>query len=314
METSSHGLAMNRLDNVRIKAAAFTNLSRDHLDFHKTMENYLEAKRRLFAEVLPEVGVAVLNADTPQFESLASLARARNQRLFGFGIKGKEIKLISAKPDLKGQVLRFDLFGNSHEILLPVIGGFQTVNALCALGLVIGCGENANRAAAALANVSGVPGRLQFIGRTTAAGTVFIDYAHKPDALENVLNAMRSHAAAHRGAEIGVVFGCGGNRDRGKRPIMGEIADRLADWVIVTDDNPRHEDPATIRKEILAGCAGDVQEIADRAEAIAAGIARLKQGDILIIAGKGHEPGQIVGDKILPFDDADVARAVLGLK
>ena len=314
MEASSHGLAMNRLDNVRIKAAAFTNLSRDHLDFHETMENYLETKRRLFAEVLPEVGVAVLNADTPQFESLASLARARNQRLFGFGIKGKEIKLISAKPDLKGQVLRFDLFGNSHEILLPVIGGFQTVNALCALGLVIGCGENANRAAAALANVSGVPGRLQLIGRTAAAGTVFVDYAHKPDALENVLNAVRPHAAAHRGAEIGVVFGCGGNRDRGKRPIMGEIADRLADWVIVTDDNPRHEDPATIRKEILAGCAGDVQEIADRAEAIAAGISRLKQGDILIIAGKGHEPGQIVGDKILPFDDADVAREVLGLK
>jgi UDP-N-acetylmuramoyl-L-alanyl-D-glutamate--2,6-diaminopimelate ligase len=313
MEASSHGLAMNRLDHVRIKAAAFTNLSHDHLDFHETMENYLETKRRLFVEVLPEGGAAVINADAPQFESLTNLARTRNQKLFGFGIKGKEIRLISAKPDVKGQVLRFDLFGISHEILLPVTGQFQAWNALCALGLVIGCGENANRAAAALADISGVPGRLQLVGHTQSGGAIFVDYAHKPDALENVLNAVRPHVKT--GAKLGVVLGCGGNRDKGKRPMMGEIADRLADWVIVADDNPRHEDPAAIRSEILAGCAsGDVQEIADRAEAIAAGIARLGEGDILIIAGKGHEPGQIVGDTTLPFDDVDVAREALGLK
>jgi UDP-N-acetylmuramoyl-L-alanyl-D-glutamate--2,6-diaminopimelate ligase len=199
------------------------------------------------------------------------------------------------------------------EILLPVLGEFQAWNALCALGMTIATGADAQKAAAALTTISVVPGRLQLAGRTKTGATVFVDYAHKPDALENVLRALRPYVAMHKGSKLGVVFGCGGDRDKGKRPIMGEIASRLADWVIVTDDNPRSENPADIRKEIMAGCvkASAMQEIADRAAAIAAGIGRLQNNDVLIIAGKGHEPGQIVGDKVLPFDDADVARKVL---
>jgi UDP-N-acetylmuramoyl-L-alanyl-D-glutamate--2,6-diaminopimelate ligase len=307
MEASSHGLAMHRLDHVRLKVAGFTNLSRDHLDFHETMENYFKAKMRLLDAVLPEGGVAVLNADAPEFAPLAEIARIRKQKVITYGAKGKDLKLIEVKPDAKGQILHVELFGKKKEILLPVIGVFQAWNALCALGLVIGCGDDADRAADAVSKTSGVPGRLELIGTKNGA-SVFVDYAHKPAALENVLTAIRPHAKG----KLGTVFGCGGDRDKGKRPMMGDIARRLADWVIVTDDNPRHEDPASIRREILTGgTGGDVIEIADRAEAIKAGIARLNKGDVLIIAGKGHEPGQIIGETTLPFDDADVARKVL---
>lgn len=309
MEASSHGLALHRLDHVRIKVAAFTNLSRDHLDFHNTMEEYRAAKLRLFAELLPADGMAVLNADSDEFDALLTIARTRKQKIFSYGTKGKEIRLLDVKVDAKGQVLRLELLGKNQEILLPVAGDFQALNALCALGIAIACGAEPKDAAQALVKVSGVPGRLQLAGQTKSGGTVFVDYAHKPDALENVLATLRAHVKDHK---LGVVFGCGGERDAGKRPMMGEIASRLADWAIVTDDNPRHEDPAAIRKQILAGCKkGDVQESGDRAEAIAAGIKRLGPGDALVIAGKGHESGQQVGDKILPFDDITVARNLL---
>ena len=207
------------------------------------------------------------------------------------------------------------MFGEERETLLPVIGGFQAWNALCALGLLIGSGTPAHDAVLSLCKISGVPGRLQHIGNSTEGAGIFVDYAHKPDALENVLNALRPHVSAHTGARLGVVFGCGGNRDKGKRPIMGNIAARLADWVIITDDNPRHEDPSSIREEILSGCTSNTHtiEIADRAKAIQTAIERLHKGDVLIIAGKGHEKGQIIGDSTLPFDDSEVARKVLGL-
>jgi UDP-N-acetylmuramoyl-L-alanyl-D-glutamate--2,6-diaminopimelate ligase len=314
MEASSHGLFMKRLDHVRVKVGAFTNLSRDHLDFHGTMEDYLTAKLRLFAVVVPEGGTVVLNADAPESGECARVAGTRRQKIITYGMKGKELRLLSVTPNAKGQILRVELFGKREEILLPVIGGFQAWNALCALGMTISAGEDVAKAAMALGKVSGVPGRLELAGLTKNGASVFVDYAHKPDALENVLKALRPHAEARKGVKLGVVFGCGGNRDKGKRPLMGQIAGRLADWVIVTDDNPRHEEPASIRREILAGfkTGAEVTEIGDRAKAIAAAIERLQDGDVVVIAGKGHESGQIVGDKTLPFDDVDVARRVLG--
>ncbi len=315
MEASSHGLAMHRLDHVHVKAGGFTNLSRDHLDYHGTMEDYLAAKMRLFSHVLPRGGAAVLNADIPEFEALRQACEKRGLTIISYGLRGKDLRLVESVPNAEGQTLKLEVFGKPQSILLPIMGVFQGWNALCALGLTIACGADAANATAALEKISGVPGRLQKIGISPKGGTVFVDYAHKPGALENVLQAMRPHVAAHPGAKLGVVIGCGGNRDKGKRPLMGGIAQRLADWVIVTDDNPRHEDPATIRREILGGFSSDAAqptEIGDRAESIAEGIKRLQKHDVLVIAGKGHEPGQIVGDVTLPFDDADVARKFLG--
>ena len=313
MEASSHGLALNRLDNVRLKAGGFTNLSRDHLDYHGTMEAYLWAKLRLFQNILPNGSTAVINADIPEYHLITEAATKHGVKIISYGKKGKEIKLLGITPDTKGQNLHLDIMGQQCEIHLPLIGAFQAWNGLCALGLVIGSGGNIAKAVDGLGKVSGVSGRLQLAGVTPKGGAVFVDYAHKPDALDNVLQALRPHVAAHKGAKLGVVFGCGGNRDKGKRPIMGEIATRLADWVIVTDDNPRHEEPSTVRREILAGCTAgaSVQEVDDRAKAIEIGIGKLGQGDVLIIAGKGHEHGQIIGDVTHPFDDADVARKVL---
>jgi UDP-N-acetylmuramoyl-L-alanyl-D-glutamate--2,6-diaminopimelate ligase len=275
------------------------------------MEAYLAAKLRLFAELLPSGAAAVLNADIPEFETLAATATSRGLKIISYGKQGKDLRLISALPNPRGQILHLEAFGKKKEIHLPIIGGFQAWNALCAVGLVIGSGD-AETAVTALEKVSGVPGRMQFIGTSSKGGAVFVDYAHKPDALENALAAMRPHTRAHD-AKLGVVFGCGGNRDKGKRPIMGNIAHKQADWVIVTDDNPRKEDPAMIRAEILAGCAdtSNIQEIGDRAQAIAEGVRKLTANDILIVAGKGHEPGQIVGETILPFDDAEEVRKVL---
>jgi UDP-N-acetylmuramoyl-L-alanyl-D-glutamate--2,6-diaminopimelate ligase len=314
VEASSHGIELNRLDYVRLKAGGFTNFSRDHLDYHHTMEAYLAAKVRLFSELLPAGAAAVLNADIPEFAMLANTAKSRGLKIISYGRQGKDLRLIEAVADPRGQILRLEAFGKPVEALLPVIGGFQAWNALCAAGLVIGGGSAPDAAVAALARVTGVPGRMQFVGMSQKGGAVFVDYAHKQDALENVLQAMRPHVTAHK-AKLGVVFGCGGNRDKGKRPIMGGIAQKQADWVIVTDDNPRHEEPDAIRAEILAGCADktNVQEIGDRAKAIAEGIGKLNANDVLIIAGKGHEPGQIVGDKVLPFDDASTAKKVMGL-
>ena len=313
MEASSHGIELNRLDQVHISLGAFTNLSRDHLDYHKSMESYFAAKLRLFTTIIKRGGTAVLNADIPEFDDLQAVCIAHGLKVISFGRTGCDLLLLAHLPEPQGQALRFELLGRPYEIMLPMIGEFQIWNSLCALALTVASGEDPDKMVQAMENLSGVPGRLELIGKTPSGGAVFVDYAHKPAALENVLTTLRPHIAANQGAKLHVVFGCGGNRDKGKRPLMGDIAARLADEVIVTDDNPRQEDADTIRREILAGCSANphVHEIGNRASAIQTGIESLKQGDVLVIAGKGHEEGQIVGNQVLPFNDAEEARKVI---
>jgi UDP-N-acetylmuramoyl-L-alanyl-D-glutamate--2,6-diaminopimelate ligase len=302
MEASSHGLAQYRLDGVALQAAAFTNLTRDHLDYHATMEEYAAAKLRLFSEVLPEGGAAVINADCDIAGRIVALARERGQRVISFGRNGTEIRLIDARPTPDGQALALEVLGRRVDIVLPLAGTFQVANALTALGLVIGCGADPVAATAALEQLDGVPGRLQMV-----APSIYVDYAHTPDALETVLNALKPHVAG----KLVVVFGCGGDRDPGKRPQMGAIAARLADLAIVTDDNPRSEDPAAIRAAILAAAPGAL-EIGDRAAAIRHAVSGLAEGDVLVVAGKGHESGQIVKGVVLPFDDTEECRKAVG--
>jgi len=306
MEASSHGLGQYRLDGVRVTTAAFTNLSRDHLDYHGSMNAYLDSKRRLFAEIMAPGGVAVLNADDGAADDLAATCRSRGHRVITYGSAGADLRLEHAEPLADGQRLELVVLGRRAAVTLPLVGAFQAANALCALGLAIACGENAADALAALESVEGAPGRVQRVGGDPDRGTVYVDYAHTPDALANVLQALRPHAAGR----LMVVFGCGGDRDPGKRPQMGRIAHDLADVVIVTDDNPRGEDPALIRRQVLAACPG-AREMGDRAQAIAAAVAELRAGDLLVLAGKGHETGQIVKGEVRPFNDAEVARAAL---
>ena len=305
MEASSHGLDQYRLDGVKVTAAAFTNLSQDHLDYHTDMASYFDAKLRLFSALLPEGGTAVVNLKLTQAERVIEIARKRRQRLITFGTDRADIHLLKQKPTPQGQLLELSLFGAHHVAEFPVAGAFQAENLLAALGLVVGSGSDANKIAGLVGSLTGVPGRIEHVADTPAGGAVYVDYAHKPGALEAVLTTLRPHAAR----QLVVVFGCGGDRDRGKRPIMGDIAMRLADRVIVTDDNPRSEMPATIRAEVLAKAPGAI-EVGDRAEAIRVAMSELKSGDLLVIAGKGHETYQIVGDKTYPFDDAEVARQI----
>ncbi len=310
VEASSHGLAQFRLDGVRIAAAAFTNLTRDHLDYHGDMAAYRAAKERLFGELLPPGGAAVLNADSPEFARLAALCRQRGQRIIAYGgARGADLRVRDRQPRPFGQRLRATLFGAPHEFDLPLVGAFQAMNMLAALGLVVATGLVVDEAVSVLPHLPGVPGRLQFIGETASDAAVFVDYAHTPDALATVLQAVRPHAAGR----LFIVFGAGGDRDPGKRPLMGEVAAEFADGVYVTDDNPRSEDPAAIRRAVLAGVPHAI-EIGDRRRAIAAAIAALRRGDVLVIAGKGHETGQIVGAAVLPFDDAAVAREALDVE
>jgi len=306
IEASSHGLDQCRLDGVTLTAAAFTNLSRDHLDYHPTMEAYLAAKRRLFDTLLPQGAVAVLNADAPEYAALRDICLARRQRVIGYGRAGDDIRLVSATPVPQGQDLEIVAFGQSRRVTLPLAGAFQAMNVLAAIGLTVGSGLSPHAALDALPALEGVPGRLQLAGIKDNGASVYIDYAHKPDALATVLDALKPHVEGR----LVVVFGCGGDRDAGKRPIMGRIASARADRVIVTDDNPRSEDPATIRAAILAAAPGAI-EIASREDAIRAAVAQLGTGDVLVIAGKGHERGQIVGDVTLPFDDFEQARLAL---
>ncbi len=308
MEASSHGLDQFRLDGVRLKAAGFTNLTRDHLDYHGDMTSYLAAKGALFARVLADQGMAVLNADAPEFPELALLCQIRGIRVLGYGHAGREIKVRGVTPLPHGQRLALEFLGRPVEIELGLIGRFQAWNALCALGLVLAANPagEVGPAVEALESLEGVPGRLQRVAHHPAGAPVIVDYAHTPDALETVLTALRPHADRR----LVVVFGCGGDRDRGKRPVMGEIAVRLADRVIVTDDNPRSEVAAAIRAEILAAAPGAV-EIGDRHAAIRAAVKDLAAGDLLVIAGKGHEQGKIVGAETITFDDATEARAAV---
>jgi len=314
IEASSHGIELHRLDHVNLSMAAFTNLSRDHLDYHETMEKYLAAKMGLFSRLLKRGSPVILNADIPEYEVLSTVCEARDHKIFSFGHDGKELTLLAHSSAPHGQGLRFELLGRPYEMDLPLIGEFQIWNAFCALALATASGEDPDKMVEALCHLQGVPGRLELIGKTASGGTVFVDYAHKPAAIENVLTALRPHVTTTQGAKLHIVFGCGGNRDKGKRPLMGAMAQALADKVIVTDDNPRKEEAATIRKEILAGCKSgpNLREIGDRAKAIQVGIESLGWGDVLVIAGKGHEEGQIVGDTILPFSDAKVAREAIG--
>jgi UDP-N-acetylmuramoyl-L-alanyl-D-glutamate--2,6-diaminopimelate ligase len=307
IEASSHGLAQYRLDGIALAAGAFTNLTRDHLDYHGDMESYRAAKERLFTELLAAGRVAVLNADIPEYRRLAALCQEREQRIVAYGnAPDAELRILHRLPRPYGQHIAAEFFGERHDIELPLVGAFQAMNVLAALGLVIATGGDLGAAVAALARLSGVPGRLQLVGETASGAPVFVDYAHTPDALATVLGALRPHAAER----LVVVFGAGGDRDRGKRPLMGRVAADLADRVYVTDDNPRTEDPAGIRRAIMAA-APDATEIGDRRQAIAAATAELRPGDVLVIAGKGHESGQIIGRQVIPFDDAVVAREAL---
>ncbi|MDB5543410.1 MAG: UDP-N-acetylmuramoyl-L-alanyl-D-glutamate--2,6-diaminopimelate ligase [Hyphomicrobiales bacterium] len=305
MEASSHGLDQRRLDGVRLAVAGFTNLSRDHLDYHATLDDYLAAKLRLFDTLLAPGQPAVLNADCDVADKVEAAIRARGLTLFSVGEKGRDITLLSsaAEPDANRIVLAH--MGVEYKIRLPLAGEFMVSNALVAAGLCIASGSPAADVFAALESLAGAPGRLERIGERRGA-PVFVDYAHKPDALEKVLAALRPLARRR----LMVVFGCGGDRDAGKRAIMGEIAARLADLVIVTDDNPRSENPAAIRGAILAAAPG-ATEIGDRAQAIRHAVSLLDEGDVLVVAGKGHETGQIVGAKVLPFSDHDAVRAAL---
>ena len=306
LEASSHGLAQHRLDGVTVSAGAFTNLSRDHLDYHGSMEEYRDAKLRLFSEILSDDGTAVLNADSDEFETFASVCEERGCRVIDYGAQAKTLRIVSLEPRADGQLLIVQAFGKTHRIELPLPGGFQASNALCAVGLAIASGEDPDAAIATLGKLEGVPGRLQLAARAPSGAPIYVDYAQTPDALSHVLKALRPHTAGR----LMVVFGCGGDRDSGKRPMMGAVASELADIRIVTDDNPRGEDPAMIRAEILSACP-DANEYDDRAEAIFAGVAALKSEDVLVIAGKGHETGQIIGDTVRPFDDAETARAAV---
>jgi UDP-N-acetylmuramoyl-L-alanyl-D-glutamate--2,6-diaminopimelate ligase len=306
LEASSHGLDQHRLDGVRLVAAAFTNLSRDHFDYHASFADYLAAKRRLFSELLPPEGTAVLNADQPEYASLAAVCRGRGIDVLDYGRQAARLRLDARTPDAEGQAIRLTLDGRPYRARLDLVGGFQAANVLAALGLAVACGADPAAAVATLPGLRGVRGRLERISGHPAGAQVFVDYAHTPDALDQALAALRPHAAGR----LIALFGCGGDRDPGKRAEMGRIAAARADRVFVTDDNPRSEEAAAIRRAILAGCPGAV-EIGDRREAIGAAVAALAAGDVLLVAGKGHESGQIVGDRVLPFDDATEVRAAL---
>ncbi|CAM5764673.1 UDP-N-acetylmuramoyl-L-alanyl-D-glutamate--2,6-diaminopimelate ligase [Labrys miyagiensis] len=305
MEASSHGLDQYRLDGVRLSAGAFTNLSRDHLDYHPSVEAYLDAKLRLFRELLPPGAGAVVAADHPESIKFIVAARDKGLRLTTVGEAGEGIRLVSDRIDGFTQHLTLDYRERTYTVKLPLAGRFQVENALVAAGLCLATGGEPQAVFAALEHLHGAKGRLDLVG-TVEGAPVLVDYAHKPDALEKALEALKPFAKGR----LVVVFGCGGDRDPGKRPMMGEIATRLADKVIVTDDNPRSEDPATIRAAILAAAPGAI-DIGDRRLAIETAVAELGSGDVLLIAGKGHEPGQIVGKTVLPFSDHDVAREAI---
>lgn len=306
MEASSHGLDQHRLDGVKLAAAAFTNLGRDHMDYHATIEEYLAAKMRLFDTVLPANAPAIIFADDLYSDAVIEHAQPNGRKVKTVGRKGDFISLKRVEHERFRQHLEVVIEGEIFELTLPLAGDFQVANALVAAGLAIVTGVPAAAAIKALERLKGAPGRLDLVGKTEAGCPVYVDYAHKPDALENVLQAVRPFTKGR----LVVLFGCGGDRDKGKRPLMGEIASRLADIVIVTDDNPRSEEPSVIRAEIMAA-APQAIEIGDRHKAIIEAISMLETGDTLIVAGKGHEEGQTIGDKVLPFSDhVEVAAAL----
>ena len=302
-EASSHGLDQYRAEGVPLAAAAFTNFSRDHLDYHETMEAYFEAKMRLFDEVIEPGRTAVIWADDPKSNEVIARAKRRGLEVLTVGRGGDAIQLIEQRPTPLGQTLMLQHGGKPYRLALPLIGAYQAANVMTAAGLVLATGGDWKSVFSAMGRVSPVRGRLERAVISRAGAPVYVDYAHTPDALEAAIQALKPHVEGR----LITVFGAGGDRDQGKRAPMGEVAVRLSDIAIVTDDNPRSEDPARIRADILAGADGAI-EVPGRKEAIARALAMAREGDIVLLAGKGHETGQIIGDRILPFDDAEIAR------
>jgi UDP-N-acetylmuramoyl-L-alanyl-D-glutamate--2,6-diaminopimelate ligase len=304
IEASSHGLDQHRLDGVTVSGCGFTNITRDHMDYHATFEDYLGAKLRLFRDVVKDGGVAVVNADADHAWRFSDAARERGLMLITVGREGRDIQLLALDTDGEKQSLAILHRDKNYSVDLPLAGEFQALNALVAAGLAIGLGADAAKVFKALESLKGAPGRMEKVALSKDGAPIYVDYAHTPDSLEKVLEALRPHTTG----KLHVVFGCGGDRDKGKRPLMGAIAARLADSVIVTDDNSRSEDAGTIRKEILIAAKG-AAEIGDRADAIRTAIAALGEGDVLVIAGKGHEIGQYIKGEVHPFSDRDQAIA-----
>ncbi len=305
IEASSHGLDQYRLDGLDIRVAAYTNLSRDHLDYHATMDDYFDAKSRLFSEVIEEGSTAVINADDEYADKLIEICKQAGHTIFTYGYKGDTLKLVRREAKPTGQEIVINAFGEDYTLVLPLVGEFQVMNALCALGMVLAYDNDPAKYIPLLSQLRGVAGRLQLVSGHPK-GAVYIDYAHKPAALETILKTLRPHTQN----KLVCVFGCGGNRDVGKRALMGDISSRLADVTIVTDDNPRYEEADDIRAQIMEA-APNALEIGDRAQAIQKAITNLSEGDILVIAGKGHEQGQIVGEEVLKFDDVDEAKKAI---
>jgi len=312
MEASSHGLDQFRLDGVCIKAAGFTNLSRDHLDYHGDLESYISAKIRLFSEVMVRGGVAILNADIPEFEDLKTICEEARHRVISYGFEGEDIKVLSADPSPTGQDLELSVMGQSFRLTMHLVGQFQLSNALCALGMVLSEDlKNAKlvkQTCPLLAELKGVPGRLELVSGHPKGAAVYVDYAHTPDAMLTVLEALRPHTTGR----LICLFGCGGDRDKGKRPMMGEVASKHADHVIITDDNPRSEEPARIRKEIMAA-APAAENIEGRGKAIKQAVSILEDGDVLVVAGKGHEQGQVFDGYVQPFDDVEKVKEAIAI-
>jgi UDP-N-acetylmuramoyl-L-alanyl-D-glutamate--2,6-diaminopimelate ligase len=302
IEASSHGLDQHRLDSINIKAAAFTNFTRDHLDYHQTMESYLDAKLRLFDSVMKQGGVAVLNSDIPEYELIKEKCHAYHHQIIDYGKNAKSIKLISITPIDGVQQVSFAIGETNYNVHLNLIGEFQVYNVLCALGLAIATGADKNEVVKVLPRLENVPGRMERVKTNLNDKYIFVDYAHTADALEKALKVLRDYT----NARIIVVLGAGGERDKARRFEMGKVADKYADLAIITDDNPRGEDPAVIRKEIISTCKKGI-EVAGRAEAIEYAIRQMQEKDILLIAGKGHEKYQIIGSQIFEFDDVNIA-------
>ena len=309
LEASSHGLDQFRLDGIDVTAAAFTNITRDHMDYHASFDDYLKAKLGLFERLVRAGGLAVVNRDADHADQFIAVATQRGLKLLTVGLQGETLKLTDQVPHARGQDLKVLYQGKPRTIALPLAGLFQASNALVAAGLALGLGDPVEAVFAALATLKGAPGRLELVAHTRAGASIYVEYAHTPDAIATVLTALRPHVKGH----LHIIFGCGGDRDRGKRPLMAAAAARHADSVIVSDDNPRSEDPAAIRREVLQG-APNAREVGDRAEAIRLGIAALGSDDALVIAGKGHEESQLIGKMSLPFSDrAEAVKAALAL-
>lgn len=306
MEASSHGLAQYRLDGVRLSAAAFTNLTQDHLDYHPTFDDYRAAKLRLVSELMPAGKPVIINADSEERGTFRAAAEKAGCPVISVGWRGEDLKIDELMPRAVGQTLILHWKGKEDRVELPLIGEFQALNALTAAALALALGAEIDDVLVGMAGLKTVKGRMELVGKTRAGAGVFVDYAHTPDGLDTLLRAARPHTAG----KLVLVFGAGGDRDPFKRPLMGQVASRHADEIIVTDDNPRSEVPTSIRRAIMEMCPG-ASEIGDRREAIFEGVSRLKEGDTLLIAGKGHETGQIVGTKTLPFSDQDTALEAL---